>query len=289
MAQSITAGFCGLVGLKPTRDRLAQDRMMRQMPVRIISDGVVSRSVRDTAAFLREAERVYRNLALPPIGDVTRPGRSRLRVAVLTRSLNTDSTPEVVAQTLETAALVESLGHHVEEIPPPVPETFPDDFLLYWSVLSLYLLRTGRITFGPTWDRTKVDNLSLGLAKHCAANLRHFPGATARLRRTATDSAELYRSWDVVLTPTLATPTPRLGHLDPTQTFETVMERLLAWVAFTPYQNASGDPAVSLPLGRDGQGLPMGMMFAAGAGREATLLELAYELEQARPWARIQD
>ncbi len=67
------------------------------------------------------------------------------------------------------------------------------------------------------------------------------------------------------------------------------MGRLLDWVAFTPYQNASGDPAISLPLGQDSAGLPIGMMFAAGAGREATLLELAFELEQAQPWARIQD
>ena len=70
----IPAAVNGLVGLKPTRDRLAQDKLSRQMPVRIIADGVVTRSVRDTAAFLREAESVYRELRLPPIGDVTRPG-----------------------------------------------------------------------------------------------------------------------------------------------------------------------------------------------------------------------
>ena len=70
----IPAAVNGLVGLKPTRDRLAQDKLNRQMPVRIVSDGVLTRSVRDTAAFLREAEHVYRALQLPPIGDVTRPG-----------------------------------------------------------------------------------------------------------------------------------------------------------------------------------------------------------------------
>ena len=285
----IPAAVNGLVGLKPTRDRLAQDKMMRQMPVRIVADGVVTRSVRDTAAFLREAERVYRNLKLPPIGDLTRPGRARRRIAVVTRSLNTDSAPVVVEETLKTAALLEGLGHIVEEIEPPVPASFPDDFLLYWSVLSLYLLRTGRITFGPTWDKTRVDNLSLGLARHCAANLHRFPAATRRLKRLSVDSERFFRDWDVVLTPTLATPTPRLGHLDPTQSFETVMDRLLEWVAFTPYHNATGDPAISLPLGRGADGLPLGMMFAAGAGREATLLELSYELERAAPWARIQD
>ena len=58
---------------------------MREMPVRIVSDGVLTRSVRDTAAFYREAEKVYRNLRLPPIGDITRPGRARLRIAVVHR------------------------------------------------------------------------------------------------------------------------------------------------------------------------------------------------------------
>jgi amidase len=190
---------------------------------------------------------------------------------------------------MKTAALVEELGHQVEELTPPVPETFPDDFLLYWSFLAFYLIRTGRLTFGRSWDPTKVDNLSSGLAKHCGANLRHYPGAVRRLKRLAVQSADFYRDVDVVLSPTLATPTPRVGHLDPTQDYETVMERLLEWVAFTPYQNATGEPAISLPLGTDPAGLPLGMMFSAGLGRESTLLELAFELEQSRPWARIQD
>ena len=67
------------------------------------------------------------------------------------------------------------------------------------------------------------------------------------------------------------------------------MERLLDWVAFTPLQNATGDPAISLPLATTAAGLPQGMMFGAGAGREATLLELAYELRGSRAWPRIQD
>ena len=70
----IPAAVNGLVGLKPTRGRLAQDKMMREMPVRIVSDGVLTRSVRDTAAFYREAEKVYRNPLLAPVGDITRPG-----------------------------------------------------------------------------------------------------------------------------------------------------------------------------------------------------------------------
>jgi amidase len=91
----------------------------------------------------------------------------------------------------------------------------------------------------------------------------------------------------VLLTPTLATETPRIGHLTPTEDYGTIMDRLLEWVAFTPLQNATGDPAISLPLATTASGLPQGMMLGAGIGREDTLLELAYELEEAAPWARI--
>jgi amidase len=65
------------------------------------------------------------------------------------------------------------------------------------------------------------------------------------------------------------------------------MDRILDWVAFTPWQNATGDPAVSLPLATTAAGLPQGMMFSAGSGGEATLLELAFELEEAAPWDPI--
>jgi amidase len=67
------------------------------------------------------------------------------------------------------------------------------------------------------------------------------------------------------------------------------MSRLLEWVAFTPLQNATGAPAVSLPLATTAAGLPQGMMLAAGHGGEAMLLELAYELEEARPWPLLRD
>lgn len=283
----IPAAVNGLVGLKPTRGRLAQDKITRQMPVQIVADGVLTRSVRDTAAFYREAERVYRALSLPPIGDVTRPGRTRLRVAVHTHGIGRNADPEVVELTLRTAALLESLGHHVEQIEHPAPATVPDDFLLYWSMLALAIVRTGRRQLSPTFDPTRLDNLTLGLARHCRSNLRRLPGSIIRLRRLARFSAKFHERYDVVLTPTLATPTPLVGHLDPTNDFETVMERILDWVAFTPWQNATGDPAVSLPLATTSTGLPQGMMFSAGAGREATLLELAYELEDASPWPRI--
>ncbi|HEY9566428.1 MAG TPA: amidase [Nocardioides sp.] len=283
----IPASACGLVGLKPTRNRIAQDKMMRDMPVRIVADGVVTRSVRDTAAFFREAEKVYRNLKLAPVGDVTHAGPKRLRIAFTTDSVGRSASPEVAELTRKTAVLLEELGHHVEEIEPPVPDYFADDFLLYWSLLSFFIVRTGKRTYGRSWDASKLDNLTLGLAKHCQRNLHKVPLATARIAASRHVSARFHRKYDVVLTPTVAHETPRIGRLDPTNSMDEIIERLMEWVAFTPLQNATGDPAILLPLATTASGLPQGMMFGAGRGREATLLELAFELEEARPFAKI--
>lgn len=283
----IPAAVNGLVGLKPTRNRLAQDKMMRDMPVRIVSDGVVTRSVRDTAAFYREAEKVWRNPRLAPVGNITRPGRKRLRIAMTTSGVGRAASPEVRDLTLQTVALLESLGHRVEEIEPPVPDHFVDHFVLYWSMLATYLVRTGRLTFGPSWDRGRLDNLTLGLARHGERNLHRLPAVLATLAASGRRAARHHAAYDVTLTPTLATATPRVGDLDPMGDFDDVLDRLMDWVAFTPLANATGEPAISLPLAQTSAGLPQGMMFGAGAGREALLLGLALELEEAAPWARI--
>ncbi len=285
----IPAAVNGLVGLKPTRGRLAQDAMMRQMPVRVVADGVVTRSVRDTAAFLREAEKVYRDLRLAPVGDVTGPTRARRRVAVVTDGIGVQASPEVDKLTRQTSDLLESLGHDVEWIEQPVPTSFKDDFLLYWGLLASTVLATGRLEHGRSWDRSRHDGLTLGLDRHCRRNLAHVPGAIRRLRASSRISEDLAATYDVVLTPTLALETPEVGWLDPMQDYDVVLDRLLSWVAYTPLQNATGAPAISLPLATTESGLPHGMMFAAAQGREALLLELAYELEEAQPWPLLRD
>jgi amidase len=249
---------------------------------------VVWRSVRDTAAFLREAERAYRNPKLRAIGDVTQPGTQRLRIAFCTKSILREVSPEMRELTLKTAALLEELGHKVTEIDNPVPARFKDDFLVYWSFLAFAVVRGGRRMYGPSFDRTRLDNMTVGLDRMAARNLHRLPLAIRRLSASRRITQRLSGTYDAVLMPTLAEVTPRIGHLDPTADYDQVMDRLLEWVAFTPLQNATGDPAISLPLGESESGLPVGMMLSTVAGQEARLLELAYELEDARPWTRIQ-
>ena len=284
----IPAACNGLVGLKPSRGRLPLDAELRRMPVGIVTNGVLTRSVRDTAAFYREAERIWPNPRLAPIGDVTRPGRRRLKIAVLTRSVLRECSPQLRELTLKSASVLEELGHRVEHLDePPVPASFPDDFVLYWGMLAMAMVRTGRRAFGNTFDRTRLDNLTLGLDRHTGRNLHRLPLAIMRLRRLRRRTARFFATYDAVLMPTLADETPRVGYLAPTD-YQQVIDRLTDWVAFTPLQNVTGEPAISLPLARSADGMPVGMMLSADVGQEALLLELAYELEEARPWARIQ-
>ncbi len=286
----IPAACSGLVGLKPTRGRTPSDKVNREMPVRIVADGVLTRSVRDSAAFLRESEKVYRDLRLRPVGDVRGPGRKRLRVALTLDSIGGRSTEaETREATRKTAGLLESLGHHVEEVEAPVPESFEGDFLLYWSMLAAVLTSTGKLTVDRSFEWRRTDNLTRGLARNCARNSWQLPRAIARLRASSRLTARLLTSYDVSLSPTLAHLSPELGHLNPSLPYELLIERLLDWVRFTPLQNATGDPAISLPMGMSATGLPIGVQLSAGHGREGRLLALAYELEQAQPFVRIQD
>ncbi len=285
----IPASCNGLVGLKPSRGRLPLDPHYRRMPVGLIANGVLTRSVRDTAAFYREAERIWRNSKLAPIGDVVRPGRQQLRIAVMTRLVvGRECSPEVHELTLKTAGLLEELGHRVDYVDHPwVPTSFVDDFVLYWGFLALAQVGAGRRTFGNTFDRTKLDCFTVGLRRHTSRNIARLPAAIMRLRNVRRRSARFFGTYDALLTPTLGDePTP-IGYLAPTD-YQQLLERLIDWCVFTPLQNVTGEPAISLPLAQSANGLPVGMMLSADFGQEALLLELAYELEEARPFARIQ-
>ena len=109
-----------------------------------------------------------------------------------------------------------------------------------------------------------------------------------RLRRSAAAWEAAMGSYDVVLSPTLAQLPPELGHLGTTLPFDVLFPRVEEWVGFTPLANATGAPAVSLPLGHDAAtNLPIGMMFSGHMGEDGLLLRLALELEAARPFPTL--
>jgi amidase len=172
----------------------------------------------------------------------------------------------------------------------PVSTRFAADFSLYWGLLGFLISTTGSRILAPDFDASRTDNLTKGLAQKYRKELARTPGMILRLRRTtAREYRRAFADRDVILSPVLSHTTPLLGHLAPTLDFEELFERLRTYVGFTPLNNASGGPAMSLPLGSSTEGLPIGVHFSADIGDERTLLELAYELEQARPFPSIRD
>ncbi|MGW7052813.1 amidase [Streptomyces sp. NPDC054887] len=286
----IPAACCGLVGLKPTRGRVVANAQSRQLPIDIVSDGILSRSVRDTAVFLAAAERHWRNPKLPPVGLVEGPSDRRLRVGFLLDSPNgVRSDTATRAAVTGTVAALERLGHTVEFVEPAIDPRFTDDFLTYWGMLSFLLGVTGR-TLGPDFDRRRMDGLSRGLRETYLRNWQGTPAVLRRLKRTRQAYAAAFRGLDLLLSPVLAHTTPPLGHLSPAVPCPTLIERILAYVAFTPVDNVVGTPSISLPATSAAEdGLPVGVMFSGRPGSERTLLELAFELEADRPFRRIQD
>jgi amidase len=285
----IPAAVCGLVGLKPTRGRLVDDPLDRQMPVRVVTQGVVTRTVRDTARFFAAAEAYRRSTELPPTRYVEGPSHTRLRVGLVMSSVTGTATDAETRQTvMDTATVLEELGHTVEETSLPVSPTFAEDFARYWALLGLLATTTGK-TLDRRFDVARTDNLTRGLAERCRRELPRVPHMVYRLRRSTARYRAAFQHYDVLLSPVLTHTTPLLGHLSPTLEFDELFARLEAYVGFTPLHNAAGSPAISLPLGATALGLPIGVHLSADVGDERTLLELAYALEEARPFRRIQD
>lgn len=289
----LPAACNGLVGLKSSRGRLLPDPHDRLLPVKLVVDGVLTRSVRDTAAYYVEADRRYRSKHLPPLGDVTRPVSRRLRVGAL---IDSPTGVPVDAPTRaafdDAVALLEELGHEVRPVSAPVDARFAEDFIHYWSMLAWSVSIAGKLLFDRSFEKRKLTLLTHGLADQFRSKITTTPGVIARLRRSAAAYQAQFDDLglDVVLSPTLAHLPPELGHLGTHLHFDVLFPRVEQWVGFTPLANATGAPAISLPLGHDDDtGLPIGLMFSSPVGHDGLLLQLALELEDARPFRSLAD
>lgn len=281
----IPAAACGLVGLKPSRGRLIDVPELDRLPVNLVTQGVVTRTVRDTAYYFAEAERVHRSEHLPPIGMVVRPERRRLRIGLFTEAIGgIPVDPRVQAAVHEAGQVLQALGHEVDIIAAPVNEAFGRDFLRYWSLISLLLQKAGGRVLGTDFDGTRTESLTRELTRMAQEQAWRIPASLRRLARAAREPEPVYDTYDALLSPVLSTPAPPIGELGPDVPAREHIVRLLRFASFTAWQNVTGAPAISLPLARTEAGLPIGVQVAAPMGEERRLLSLAYELEAAMPW-----
>ena len=214
----IPAACCGLVGLKPSRGRLVDRPELERLPVRIAVQGVLTRSVRDTALYLAAAERLHRDPRLPPVGHVTAPDPQRLRVGVATDAIHglPVSGPTVTAAAATRPLLCERLGHHVEETPAPVEDQFGVDFLRYWAFVAFSLRYGGAAVFGRPFDGRATEHVHARARRAVPPQPGAAgPGACAGCADWPATHERGFDRYDVLLSPVLGHEPPPIGHLGP--------------------------------------------------------------------------
>lgn len=290
----IPASCCGLVGLKPTRGRTPMGPDVGEGWSGMSQVHAVTRSVRDCAALLdaTQGPDVGAPYVAPepprPFLDEVGASPGRLRIALQTRTWNGAPVhPDCTAAAADAARLLESLGHHVEEAPFELdPEVFRRSTITIIATNLLSVLEERAAQLGRSLQQDDVEPGTWALASlgrglrgaDYAAALRGIHAVGRQLGRFLSD-------YDLLLSPTLATPPLPLGALAlDREELQAQIEDLNKTVGFTQLANAAGTPAISLPLFWNDAGMPIGVQLCAAHGDEATLLRVAAQCEQARPW-----
>ena len=311
----IPASCCGVFGFKPSRGRLPAGPLRHDLPGDMNTEGFITRSVRDNAALLDATM----GADPPRITDPARPDEPfatavtrdppALRIARLTGPMwGREVHPDCIDATTDAAKLLRSLGHTVTDAEPFDPAFHRAAIRAFLVLLSArirhFTLSAEAITgemperrgFEPsTWAMGLIDST-------------HPPGAAAAALATQTAvaarMAAFMSGYDAVLTPTLAAPPLRIGATNLTFTerlavaglnqfpvrsaAQAMLARIagdtFAWAAYTALFNMTGQPAMSVPLFWNRAGLPIGTQLAARMGEDGMLLQLAGQLERARPW-----
>jgi amidase len=293
----IPSSACGLVGLKPSRGRNSLGPEFGEIWAGLVAEHVLTRSVRDSAAILDATagagvgDPYY---APPPQRPFTaevgaEPGS--LHIGLLTRAPahSLEVHPDCVAAARDAAQLLESLGHRVEETHPAALDD-PEFGLHFGGIVSTWInreLHDWAEKLGRPVTADHVETLTWALAEmgKLISTDQYIQTVTWLHRFTRRVASWWEDGFDLLLTPTLAEPPPPLGAFAPTP--ENPLNGLLRSIpiaAFTSLFNATGQPAVSLPLYWNGEGLPIGTQLVADYGREDLLFRVASQLEVARPW-----
>jgi amidase len=312
----IPGSCCGLFALKPTRGRNPSGPDESEHWLGLAIEHVLTRTVRDSALALDlthgpEPTSPYHAppVERPFLEEIGAPS-GRLRIAFTDKPhLPGVVHPDCKAALLDTVALCQSMGHDVEEATPDIDsEPFARAFftVICGSVAAGIDLAERELGRRPARDELEIATWLAGMlgaeltAGDAIAGLQTLQYYARRVHR-------FYEKYDLLLTPTLGSPPLRIGELEPTgaealahrtianlklgavlrlkRVIQATVNRVFGFVPFTPLANVTGQPSMSVPLYFNKAGLPVGTMFTARFGAEATLFRLARELEIARPWA----
>jgi amidase len=291
----IPAACCGLVGLKPSRGRISVAPELGDSSLGI--DGMLTRTVGDTAAILdvlagyEPGDATWAPPPAEPFASAVAQEPGRLRIAATTLPPIADAVvdPACAGAVAEASELLRSLGHEVEEVTPPWRiEGLSELFGAVFSVhIALSIAYSGTIG-GREPTAEDMEPMSWAIFS-MVRKLGAVEGmaATVQLQSHTRRLVSFLAPYDALLTPALAERPLPLGSLDtaapePMSTFT----RSGLFTPFTPVFNASGQPAISLPLYEGEDGLPLGVQLVGRPAAEGPLLALAAQLQEARPWAQ---
>ncbi len=292
----IPASCNGLVGLKPTRDRIPSGPELGDLLFGLATEFVVSRTVRDSATMLDAvagSDSGAPGLLAPPerpyASEVGADPR-RLRIAFTSTSPATKPTdPDCVEAVAKTTQVLESLGHEVVEASPPLDwDPFLEETHILWTAFSAYSADQTAQALGRKLSPESVEAVTWA----CIEEGRRFSAcdltrAIEGINRVSREVGAFFDGYDALVTPTMARPPAPLGEIDQNASGLSAWEwtqQVFTYVAFTPLYNTTGQPAISLPLHQGRDNLPIGVQVVGRFGDEATLFRLAAQLEEAMPW-----
>ncbi len=309
----IPAACNGLVGLKTSRGLTPYGPQTGEVMFGMVTQGVVSRTVRDSAglldALIAPDQGAGYEVAQPrtPFAELIGRKPGTLRVGYSSSSaINAAPDREAVAAVESAAALLSELGHHVEEVAPPHDdEALARDFLTIWFAQLHGQVADIKRRLGSPDSHFEADTLA-------CAELARAAGLPALLRSLANTNdyiralARFHETYDVFLTPTLAKPPLEIGALTTPGALQKaarvvartrtgkllaatgILDQMIAdnlgWVPYTQLANLTGRPAISVPLHWTENGLPLGVQLVGRLGADGLLLQVAAQLEEARPW-----
>lgn len=295
----IPASCCGLFGFKPSRGLTEVGDSLSESWGGMSVGHVVSRSVRDSAAFLDviklERSRLY---PLPNSPDsffddlhsVEHPNR-KLRIAVQFDHPSGETLDEECVQAVKLAvSLCESLGHNVEEVPHPVNhDNAARSMSRLINTYSYQSVRRRAAALGLELDDCPLETSTLAMVKRGAGvSASDFLIAQDNLLAAEGQLCEFYQRFDVIIQPVLSKVPAKLGWLDMnSEDLKSYGARFKAYSGLTALANGTGLPSMSVPMLTTSSKLPVGAMLTAAWGEDALLLRLAAQLEQAAPWSGL--
>jgi amidase len=282
------AAPCGLVGLKPSRRRNAGEEAFKTI-ADLTVNGCVSRTVRDTAAWL-EATQTRDPGCLPPIPLVTEPAGHSLRIHAYSRIMRSGQLPDPSVQRVfaDTVALLGRLGHGVSDA--ALPFDGPTAAALLITITEgVFTRRLGALS-QQIGIAVKAEDLEYRSATLIAAGEAidddRYASAWSSMETVVAAYLDRLDQIDIWMTPTLSTEIPRIGVFGPDVAWADQRDRLIDYAGYCWIDNFAGTPAITLPMGFSDNGLPVGIQFATRPGGEALLLALAHQLEKRVEWWR---